>query len=362
MWRAGVRAVSPQWSEEEDFVETFAEHPFYDDFWDKVNIQLEKLDIPVFIGAAQMLIYHHRGPYEAFRRVASKDKHLQIADTNYYSWPNRETVHKLYLFAERHLKGVEHSDLETVGLQMRIGHGDWYWRTEADWEIPGTEYVDWHLHTDGSIAPETPPGGEDVRVLTYHADVQPKGSSAGVSFVSRPFDTDVELAGHFAATLNISSSSHDADVVVSLWVLDEDGKIVRFQVGPAPAPLVSGFLRASHRKTDPERSFPARPWHTHREKDYAPLRDGEVVEVNVELCPATARIREGWRLRVDILPTEDQPNIPGYQAPKGRSWVKDYHDGAQNSLHLGGNLQNFIRLPIVPLKEVGALNVVPEHI
>ncbi|KAH6694301.1 Alpha/Beta hydrolase protein [Leptodontidium sp. MPI-SDFR-AT-0119] len=359
VWTSGLRGVSPRWPDEGDIVKTFSSHPFYDDYWSGIELKVGTIDIPVFLGAAQMLMFHQRAPYEAWRRVTSKDKYLQIVDTNYYSWPNREAAHKLWLFAERYLKGIIHEDLERVGMQMRIGHGEWYWRTEADWEVPGTEYIDWHFQADGALTQAAPSIGTEIKTLSYSADIESKLAKTGVSFVSWPFEKDIELAGHFTATLNISSTSHDADVVVSLWAIDENGNVVKYCVGPNKEPFASGLLRASHRKTDPKKDLPWRPWHTHTKEAHAPLKDGEVVEVNVEICPATARIRAGWRLRVDILPTETQPDISGFKPTAPRSWDSEFHDGAMNSLHLGGQFQNWIKLPVVPLKEIGALNVVP---
>ncbi|KAI8711053.1 Alpha/beta-hydrolase [Fusarium sp. LHS14.1] len=359
LWTTGIRVSSPRWPDSEDIVQTFSKHLFFDDYWEKVQVPLESIRTPVFLGAAQMLIFHHRGPYEAWRRIGSRYKYLEIVDTNYYSWPNCEAVYKLFLFAERHLRGVDHrEELEPVGMQMRIGYGDWYWRAESAWEIPGTKYVDWHLSADRTITTESPNTDKGVQTMSYAADTEPKSDKTGISFLSNPFEEDVELAGHFTATLSISSSSYDADVVVSLWAIDENEEVVKFCVGPNKEPFASGLLRASRRKTDTAKSLPWRPWHTHTEEDCAPLKDGEVVEVNIEICPATARIRAGWRLRVDILPTEAQPDIVGYQAPAARSWIEEYHQGEVNTLHIGGGFKNFIRLPTVPIKEIGALNVV----
>ncbi|KAJ9361583.1 hypothetical protein DTO027B9_744 [Paecilomyces variotii] len=357
-WSDGINAASPRWPAAEDLVTTFSSHPFYDDYWERLQCEIEDIDIPVFMAAAQMLIFHHRGPYEAWRRVSSTNKHLQIVDSNYFSWPNEVAAHKLLRFTERYLKGLDNYDLEKVGIQMRIGDGKWYWRTEDDWEIPGTKYIDWHLYPDGSLRPETPVGAP-VKTLSYMADIEPKSAKAGVSFLSKPFGEDIELIGHFTATLNISSTSHDADVVVSLWAIDENDQVVKFCTGPNLEPLASGLLRASHRATDPEKSLPWRPWHTHLEKDYAPLQREEVCEVNVEICPVAARIRSGWRLRVDILPSEAQPDIPSYRPPPLRSWAKEYHVNAINTLHVGGGYSNFVRVPVVPLKEIGPLNEVP---
>ncbi|KAJ5365783.1 Alpha/Beta hydrolase protein [Penicillium concentricum] len=208
-----------------------------------------------------------------------------------------------------------------VRMQMRTGEGQWYWRTEEDWPVPGTEYVKFHLAVDGRV-----------------------------SFISDAFEEDVELAGHFSTTLNILSTSHDADVVILLWAVDESGNVVRFCVDPRAQPLANGFLRASHRSLDPSKSPPYRPWHTHKEAGYTPLIPGEAVEICVEISPATSCIRRGWKLRLEITPSEVQPNIPGYELRKLRSWGKESHDGATNTVHVGGDYDSFISILVIPKK------------
>lgn len=343
----------------------FSANPFYNEIWEKRIPDLKSIDLPCFMAACQLLICHNRGSYEAWRELGSKEKHLEIVDSDYFDWPNHQVADKIIQFADRHLKGIKerrgYADtnmVEPVGMQMRVGGGLWYWRTEEDWPVPNTQYIKHYLLPNGTI--NTNLSKDPAASFSYSADPKPQGA-AGVTFVSGVFSHDIELAGHFTATIHVSSSNHDADVVVQIWAIDEKDNIVRFCISPSPEPLAFGILRASHRKTDAAKSLPYRPWHTHTQEDHAPLTAGEVAKLEVEIFPATARIKRGWKLRVDITPSEEQPSIPDFHPPDLRLWEKDIHDGATNTVHVGGDYVSFVTLPVVPKREMGEFGVVPPY-
>lgn len=322
MWIDGIRAASRDWPERGDWLQEMRDHPFYDDYWERRRAQVDKITLPVFVAASQQAIVHGRGAFEAYRRVLSTDKYLQVVDTNYYAWPNHTTVHKIQAFLDRHLKDAQDNDLERVGMQMRIGQGQWYWRTENDWPVPGTSYVDWHFQPDLTLSTEPKPG--TAKGFPYSAEVGPSEQHAGVSFTSAAFEFDMELAGHLSAMVNISSSSNDADVFVLVWVLDEQGLVVRYGVDKIVVPAAQGLLRASRRRVDSLQTLPERPVHTHREADVQLLKGPEIVELDIEINPMTARIRKGWKLRVDILPSDCQPDM-GYHPRSFREVDDSYH-------------------------------------
>jgi predicted acyl esterase len=164
-------------------------------------------------------------------------------------------------------------------------------------------------------------------------------------FESAPLDEDVELAGHFRATLWVSSTSPDADFYVALRVMDGEREIL-YQTRDAAsvAPLTWGCLKASHRVLDPVRSTTERPWHTHRREDARPLRPDEVVKVDVEMLVATGRIAAGHRLRIEISPAEGRGTNPDWQ----RAYDDSYHRKAVNRIFTGGALPSSITIPVVP--------------
>jgi len=107
-------------------------------------------------------------------------------------------------------------------------------------------------------------------------------------------------------------------------------------------PLTKGWLRASHRKLDRERSLPYRPFHPHDERRW--LEPNKPVECQIEIWPTCIVLAQGHRLRVDIQPRDGVGSAPytHYHA--------DYNAGAVNTIYSGGDKPSYIFLPIVPPK------------
>jgi predicted acyl esterase len=62
--------------------------------------------------------------------------------------------------------------------------------------------------------------------------------------------------------------------------------------------LTNGWLRLSRRKTDPARSLPWRPWHTHAE--ILPAEPGHIYPVDVEIWPTGIHLPAGYALALTI--------------------------------------------------------------
>ncbi len=142
------------------------------------------------------------------------------------------------------------------------------------------------------------------------------------------------------------------DIYVSLRVVVEQDREVDV-TGPNTMafrdrikPVMKGWLKASHRKIDPERTTRYTVKHKHLTADYAPLKQGEVYPVEIELSPNTAMLHKGHRLRVDV------------QAHDGvahsiilHEYNPLYHTGAANRIHTGPEYDCYVQLPIIPRRE-----------
>ena len=98
-----------------------------------------------------------------------------------------------------------------------------------------------------------------------------------------------------------------------------------------------GWLRASHRKLDPRRSLPYRPYHVHDERLW--LKAGEPVECQVEIWPTSIVLKKGNRLRLDIQPRD------GLNAAPYTHYHADYNDG-QNKIYSGGDKESYLLVPM----------------
>jgi predicted acyl esterase len=114
-----------------------------------------------------------------------------------------------------------------------------------------------------------------------------------------PVVESTEITGPLAAKLFVSSETEDADRYLVLRVYDPDDREVTFQGAHDPrTPIAQGWLRASHRRLDPELSEPYRPYHPHLERE--PLTPGAVYELDIEIWPTCIVVPAGFRVVLTV--------------------------------------------------------------
>jgi predicted acyl esterase len=266
-----------------------------DDYWQERNPDWSAVEVPVLSAAnwgGQGL--HPRGNYEGFRRAASEDKWLEVHGDAH--WTHFYTDYGLELqkrFFDHFLKGEDPGwdDQPAVQLQVRHPGEEFEERHEDDWPIPRTDWTRHYLDAgDASLSTAEP---DDSAETTY----DPFGD--GVTFLTDPIEEETELTGPVSARLFVSSATEDADLFLAVRVFTPDMEEVVFQGSNDPhTPVALGWLRASHRKLDGEKSEPWRPYHTHDERQ--PLEPGEVCELDVEVWPTSIVVPEGYRIGLSV--------------------------------------------------------------
>ena len=134
------------------------------------------------------------------------------------------------------------------------------------------------------------------------------------------------------------------DIFATIRNIGPDGEDI-WEVGQQgfdQVPVAKGWLRAAHRKLDPNKSLPYRPYHTHDKRQW--LKPGEVVECQVEIWPSCMVFKQGHRIRLDVQPRD------GVGASVYRHYPADYNIGARNTIHTGGERQCYLLLPVIPPK------------
>jgi predicted acyl esterase len=291
-------------------------HPLMDDYYRERTADLSKVAAPLLSAAnwgGQGL--HPRGNFEGFMRAASKQKWLEVHGGSH--WAPFYTDYGVKLqkrFFDYFLKGLDNGwDRQPrVLLQVRSPGEKFVERHENEWPLARTQWTKFYLDPRDRKLTTTPaPGG----TLAYDM------MGEGVTFSMPPMERDTEITGPSALKLFISSSTSDADIFAVLRVYDPAGKEVLFQGALDPkTPVGQGWLRASQRKLDAQRSLPYRPYHTHDEKQ--PLKSGEIYALDVEIWPTCIVVPAGYRVVLTI---------------RG----KDYeHDGAAATL---SNMKNPMR-------------------
>lgn len=255
------------------------------------KIDLSKIEIPVLScsnwGGNAL---HLRGNTEGYLAIPSKEKFLEIHGlehfTEFYTDYGRTMQQE---FLDHYLKGKDTWHRAPVHLRLRNVDGSFTDRDEQEWPLARTQWTRYYLHQDGGLSTEE---SGDFR-FSFKADRE------GKDFFTEPLAEALEITGPAAALLLLSSTTKDADVFLTIRVLDHDGKDVSFVAANDPHGVIAtGWLRASHRKLDEEKSLPYRPYHTHDELQ--PLKKGEKVQMNIEIWPTSIILPKGYRLGVHI--------------------------------------------------------------
>ena len=301
---------------------------------------------------------HLRGNVEGFLNAASRQKWLEMHGGAH--WAQFYTDYGVALqkrFFGHFLKGESTGWDKQPPIQLLIRHpGERFVeRFENEWPLQRTQWT--RLYLD--------PAGRSLgrARVESEARIEYAAMGEGVSFLTPPLEAETEITGPSAAKLFVSSSTRDADLFLVLRVFAPDGAEVTFQGALDPrTPVAQGWLRASHRKLDPARGAPYRPYHRHDE--VWPLEPGDPVELDIEIWPTSIVVPKGYRLGLTILGRDYEHAGAAASLSNMKNPMKGcgpfVHDdpadrpaavfAGRTTLHFGADRQPYLLLPVIPPK------------
>jgi predicted acyl esterase len=299
---------------------------------------------------------HPRGNFEGWLRAGSPQKWLEVhGDTHFTHFYSSYGEALQRRFFGHFLKGEDTGWDRQPRVSLNIRHpGERFeLRGENEWPLARTRWTKYYLEPDGFGLGTAAPAAETV--LSYHT------SSDGVTFRSPPLSESLEITGPVAAKLFVSSPTTDADLFLALRVFDPAGKEVTFIGTNDPrVPVGLGWLRASHRKLDVQRTLPYRPWHAHDEE--WPLTPGEPVELDVEIWPTSIVVPPGHRVALTVRGKDYEVDGTDAALPHAAYPMKgvgpflhiDPDDrpaavfASENRLHFAAGRMPYVLLPVIP--------------
>ena len=359
-WVSGPETLSKEelGCNREDLGQSVKSHTLIDDYWNERTPDLTKIDVPLLSSAnwgGNGL--HPRGNFEGYYNAGTADKWLEVHGiehwTEFYTDYGREIQ---LAFFDHFLKAEDNGWNERPRVQLQVRHpGEKFVeRFEDSWPLARTQWTKYYLNADGDGLSTDPDAVETTR--TY------QGLSDGLTFMSEPLETDMEITGPMASKLWVSSDTEDVDLFLVFRVFSPDMQEITFQGALDPhTPIAQGWLRGSHRKLDEAKSETWRPYHTHDEK--LPLTPGDIYELEVEVWPTCIVVPKGYRIALSIRGKDYV--FPG-EVDGGLSNMKNAFTGVgpflhddtddrppeifdnQVTLHFGGDRQPYIMLPVIP--------------
>ncbi|HEY7362902.1 MAG TPA: CocE/NonD family hydrolase, partial [Methylomirabilota bacterium] len=338
--------------------EELKKHPLDDEWHRSRSADLSRVTTPLLSCAnwgGQGI--HPRGNFNGFVESRSPQKWLEAHGDSH--WSLFYSAYGLDLqkrFFDHFLKGLDNGWEKTPRVMLNIRHpGEKFVvRAESEWPLARTRWTRFYLDPAGLALSPTPVA--QAGTVAYEA------LGNGVTFWLPPLERAMEITGPMTARLFVSSSTKDADLFLIVRVFDPQGREVTFMGSTDPnTPIANGWLRASHRRLDPGRSLPYRPYHPHDRVE--PLTPGEVYECDVEIVPSCIVVPAGWRVALTVrgkdYEYEGELSEFGkkfHYATRGTGGMT--HDDPDNrpkdifggtvTLHAGGGRDAYLLLPIIP--------------
>jgi len=343
-------------SNRRDLMSDVRSHPFDDEWHRERSADWPRVMTP-FLSAANWggAGLHLRGNIEAFMLAASDQKWLEVHGLEHWTEFYTRYGHSLQKrFFNCFLKGVEDDWSRQPKVQLQIRHIDRFvQRAENEWPLARTKWTKYYLNSGMQLATE--PAASEATV-TYEA------LGEGVTFWMSPMESETEITGPIAVKLFASSSTSDSDFFIVMRVFDPTGNEVVFQGALDPnTPIAQGWLRASHRALDHDRSLPFRPYHKHLAAE--PLTPGEVYELDVEVWPTCIVVPRGYQVALTVRGKDYE-----FGGDLGE-FAKTFHYASKGcgpfvhadpvdrpaevfggtvTIHAGGRHQSYLLVPIIP--------------
>ena len=331
------------------------DHPFDTEIYQERSADLSAMMVP-FLSAGNWAAQpqHTRGNIEGFVQAPAEHKWLEMH--GFEHWTTFYTDAGIALqqrFFDHFLKGEDNGwdEVPRVQLQIRHPNDTYVLRTEDEWPIARTEWTKFYLDPDGMALTTQEPGRSEPISFDALGD--------GLHFSTPPLTEALEITGQAAVKMSVSSSTVDADLFLVLRVFDPQGKEVLFRGSLDPkTPVAQGWLRASMRKLDTDKSLPYRPFHTMDEKQ--PLEPGVPVPLDIEIHPTCIVVPTGYRLVLTVLGRDFEHDEPAVSlsnlklAMKGCGPHMHTTDrpqaiyGGTTSIHFDEGSRPYALLPVIP--------------
>jgi predicted acyl esterase len=282
---------------------------------------------------------HTRGTLEVFKRISSRRKWLDVhGQKKWAHYYRAESRRRRAEFFDHFLqqRATQVTAWPPVRLEIRERAGVAEERAENEWPLARTQYRKLWLDAGNAALSDALP--QSVNEVRYEAQ-------QGRALFDYRFARDTELTGHMKLRLWLEAvGSSDADVFVAIQKLDERGAPVGFTFYAfyENGPVALGWLRASHRALDADRSTASQPVHPHDREE--PLPEGEAVVLEIELWPSATLFKAGESLRLVVqgsdVYTDALPNLPFARHQRTRN-------AGSHVLRTGGRYDAHLLVPVI---------------
>ena len=261
--------------------------PVINDYWNKrgSDIDLGKLKVPAYMGSAG-----HRPSVMYYWPEMKMPKKLIFFPPSYTDRPFYQISWELLRWFDYWLKNIDTGIMDEPAVKIFIrGTGEWL--MSNDFPIPGTRWIPFNLQENMSLCEIEP--WPEADSASFDDNPTTRGS---LKYYSAPMVENMEVVGPVVVNLYASCRGTDMILRASIWDISPEGQETL---------LSNGWLRASHRDLDEQKSKDWLPVHTHANPQ--PVVPGQVYLFKFDIWPIANLFKAGHRMMLKISSADDPP-------------------------------------------------------
>lgn len=266
-------------------------------FWQgegTLDERLAKIDIPVHLGVQIGRGWQLDDTIYAFNGLHGTKQIAIRPGPPMQERPFHEFHDEIVRWYDHWLKGNDTGMLDEPPIKVHVAGTDEV-RYFQQWPIPETVWTKLYLRPRGRLSDEpealdsddAPPDGY------FQAPERVSDQIGHLVYRTLPLEQDADLIGPAALHLWAEIDTEDTNWIATLTDIAPDG---------SRAAVTTGWLKASHRALDNDRSEPWSPVHPHDRA--VPVVPGVIEDYAIRVYPMAHRLKAGHQLELEIKSME----------------------------------------------------------
>ena len=235
------------------------------------------------------------------------------------------------------LKGIDTGILDEPPIKLFV-MGANRWRYENEWPLTRTVWTKFYLRSFKRLMEEPPAVTETSPDAFVQQPLTTTNEIGRLEYQTQPLPEDVEVTGPVAACLYGGIHTENSRWPDTNWIVALKDVLANGD----ERELTRGWLRASHRALDSEKSKPWQPYHPHTREALEKIEMDTIYEYAIEVRPTSNVFKAGHRIKVDIMSAELPAIIFDIAHHVARNDVVE-HKVYRSTVH-----PSHILLPIIP--------------
>ena len=326
----------------------------------KVEANVGKIKVPVYTGAgwyAYSYKLHLEGCQNWYAHVKVPKK-LMFTGPAHLERPWHSFHHEILRWYDYWLKGIDTGIMDEPPVKYWV-MGANKWRYAGDWPVPEAQWRKYYLQSwerlrEKPFIPSSREGNAEPDAFVQMPPSQTR-TVQRLRYMTDPLPEDTLIAGPSALYLYAAIDQEDTNWIVILKDVGPDVSVRTAREGESEVPsvlpereLVRGWLKASHRALDQERSKPWKPWHPFTREAQKAVVPGEINEYAIEILSTANLFKKGHRICLDITSLDIPTGTSGFTNVE---YIPYHICSSKTTLHKiyhNEKYPSYLLLPVIP--------------